>query len=84
MRCYRYQAQTPNISKRKSTGMKLEAELRQAKLMADGDGHWVRGQPDVVDLSGKKLTEKRDPTGQEGKRISKGSLLSAYARARLR
>lgn len=78
-----YQAQIPNISKRKSTGMKLEAELRQAKL-GDGDGHWVRGQPDVVDLSGKKLTEKRDPTGQEGKRISKGSLLSACARARLR
>lgn len=65
--------------------MKLQAELRQAKLTADGDGHWILGQPDVVDLTGKKTTEKRrDTIGREGKRISKGSLLSAYAHARLR
>lgn len=46
--------------------MKLEVKIRQAKLMGRGKGHWIPGEFDMIDLTGKKKAEKprRDAIGQ--------------------
>lgn len=38
--------------------MNLGVKIRQAKRMGGGNGHWVLGQLDKIDLSGKKKPEK--------------------------
>lgn len=80
---YWYQPWVTNTIKRLSTRMKLEVKIGQAKLMGGGKGHWILGEFDMIDLTGKKKAEKprRDAIGQWGERNSKGGLLSAWIHA---
>lgn len=38
--------------------MKLGVKIRKAKVMGGGNGHWILGQLDMIDLRGKKPREE--------------------------
>lgn len=78
--CYCYQPRAANIIKTLSTRMKLGVKVRQTKLMGGGNGHWIFGHYDRIDLIGKKTAEKprSEAVGWRGEKNSKGGLLSAF------
>lgn len=39
--------------------MKLGVRIRKAKVMGGGNGHWILGQLDMIDLTGKKNLEEK-------------------------
>lgn len=80
---YRYQPWIPKIIKRLSTRMKLEANTRQAKIMVDGNGHWMLGSVTwLTSLWRKRLRNLEENYRVGWGKASKWNSLPAYAHAR--
>lgn len=56
---YWYWTWVANIIKKVSTRVKLGVKIRKAKVMGGRNSHWILGQLDMTDLTGKKNLEEK-------------------------